>query len=63
MEENFARMEKEFKDQEVPCPIHWGGYLVEADTIEFWQGRRSRLHDRFRFTRMGSTWSVERLSP
>ncbi|MFC0398408.1 pyridoxamine 5'-phosphate oxidase [Paraburkholderia rhizosphaerae] len=47
-----------------PRPPHWGGYRVVPDTIEFWQGRPSRLHDRMRYTRDGSgTWRIARLSP
>lgn len=46
-----------------PAPAHWGGYLVRPETIEFWQGRRNRLHDRLRFTRVGEGWRLERLSP
>ncbi|QYD68483.1 pyridoxamine 5'-phosphate oxidase [Paraburkholderia edwinii] len=47
-----------------PRPPHWGGYRVVPDTIEFWQGRPSRLHDRMRYTRDGSgAWRIARLSP
>jgi pyridoxamine 5'-phosphate oxidase len=47
-----------------PRPPHWGGYRVIPDTIEFWQGRPSRLHDRMRYTRDGSgAWQIARLSP
>jgi pyridoxamine 5'-phosphate oxidase len=51
---------------EVPRPPHWGGYLVRPDAIEFWQGRRHRLHDRFRYARdaaAASGWRIERLYP
>jgi len=56
---------------EVPMPDFWGGYLISVDSMEFWQGRRSRLHDRLRFVRSGdehdlsnpSAWQVIRLSP
>lgn len=49
---------------EVPRPEHWGGYLVRTETIEFWQGRRHRLHDRFRYTiGGGGSWRIERLAP
>ena len=54
-------------DETVPRPPHWGGYLVRPVTVEFWQGRRSRLHDRLRYRRSGSTpgesWTIERLAP
>ncbi len=50
---------------EVPRPPFWGGFLVRPESIEFWQGRRHRLHDRFRYARAasGDAWRIERLSP
>jgi len=50
-------------DAEVPRPPHWGGYLLEPREVEFWQGRESRMHDRFRYTRRGGGWRIERLAP
>jgi pyridoxamine 5'-phosphate oxidase len=47
----------------VPRPAHWGGYLVTPASIEFWQGRRSRLHDRFLYVREGDGWNITRLQP
>lgn len=47
----------------VPRPPHWGGYLVTPASIEFWQGRRSRLHDRLFYTRHGAEWTITRLQP
>jgi pyridoxamine 5'-phosphate oxidase len=44
-------------------PPHWGGYRIVPQTVEFWQGRRSRLHDRLRYRRADDGWTVERLSP
>jgi pyridoxamine 5'-phosphate oxidase len=46
-----------------PRPPHWGGYRVEPQEIEFWQGRSDRLHDRLLYRRAGSSWQIERLSP
>jgi pyridoxamine 5'-phosphate oxidase len=48
---------------QVPMPEFWGGYRLRPDRMEFWQGRPSRLHDRFRYTRQGPAWSVVRLAP
>lgn len=47
----------------VSRPPHWGGYLVVPESVEFWQGRRDRLHDRLRFRRVDGGWNVERLAP
>lgn len=44
-------------------PIHWGGYLVIPEMVEFWQGRENRMHDRIRYSRKGGEWVVERLAP
>ncbi|MEV6523610.1 pyridoxamine 5'-phosphate oxidase [Longispora sp. NPDC051575] len=49
--------------EEIPAPDHWGGFRVVPQTVEFWQGRRSRLHDRLRFRHSAAGWLVERLSP
>lgn len=46
-----------------PLPPHWGGYRVIPDYLEFWQGRRSRLHDRIAFTKSGAGWKIARLAP
>ena len=64
LEQLFAETKARFEGQEVLCPPHWGGYVLAPETIEFWQGRRSRLHDRFRYTRSeGSDWEIQRLAP
>lgn len=54
---------EKFADRDVPRPPHWGGYLLSIDSVEFWQGRPSRLHDRFRYTLNGKVWRAERLAP
>lgn len=62
--ERYAEAEQRFADAvEVPRPDYWGGYRVVPESIEFWQGRPSRLHDRLRYTRSGDTWERQRLQP
>jgi pyridoxamine 5'-phosphate oxidase len=61
--EAYAAAEQRFEGQEVPCPPHWGGYLVAPRTVEFWQGQPSRMHDRLRYTRTADGWSLARLAP
>jgi pyridoxamine 5'-phosphate oxidase len=63
LERAYAEAERRFADGEVPVPDHWGGYLLTPDSVEFWQGRPDRLHDRLRFRRSGGTWTLERLAP
>jgi len=63
LEHAYAEVEARFADAEVPVPDHWGGYLLTPDSVEFWQGRPDRLHDRLRFRRHGEEWTLERLAP
>jgi len=64
LEKRFADLQARHADDGVPLPADWGGYLVRPTAIEFWQGRRSRLHDRFLYTlQSDKTWTIERLSP
>ena len=63
LDEAIAEYERKFAGVEVPRPPFWGGYALQPDELEFWQGRPSRLHDRIRFRRDGSDWVAERLSP
>jgi pyridoxamine 5'-phosphate oxidase len=63
LEKRFEAASREFADKTIPMPEDWGGFLLLPETIEFWQGRESRLHDRFLYTREGGLWKVERLCP
>ena len=63
LEAQFAAIAEKFKE-DVPRPPHWGGYRVVPEVIEFWQGRRSRLHDRMLYTKQaGGAWKIQRLAP
>jgi pyridoxamine 5'-phosphate oxidase len=62
LEREVKRLEAKYPD-DVPLPPHWGGYRVTPDSVEFWQGRPSRLHDRIVYTRSGNAWTIGRLSP
>ena len=63
LDDAVQEAEARFADQDVPRPPHWGGYLLRPSTVEFWQGQVGRLHDRFRYTREGEGWRIERLAP
>lgn len=65
LETELKALEQEYTKKEVPRPKHWGGFLVKPTSIEFWQGRPNRLHDRFLFTKQASSldWKIERLAP
>jgi pyridoxamine 5'-phosphate oxidase len=69
LERQVTAVEAEYDGRDVPCPPGWGGYRVRPVTVEFWQGRNDRLHDRLRYRRSGTGqgddagWVVERLSP
>jgi pyridoxamine 5'-phosphate oxidase len=63
LERRMRVADEEFKDGNVPRPPYWGGVRVSPDTIEFWQGRSNRLHDRFRYSRNGLEWAIDRLAP
>jgi pyridoxamine 5'-phosphate oxidase len=62
-EQRLARYEQEFEGREVNRPPHWGGYLVEPDTLEFWYGAEFRWHERVRWNRHGQTWTSRLLYP
>lgn len=61
--ERFAVLEERWAGKDVPVPPFWGGQRVAPGSVEFWQGRPSRLHDRLVYLREGDRWRVERLSP
>lgn len=61
--ETGAAEAREKFGENVPCPETWGGYVVEPEYFEFWQGRPARLHDRITFTKEDTAWKRERLSP
>lgn len=63
LEQRFADLEARFGEGEVPVPDQWGGYRVVPNSIEFWQGRRGRLHDRLHYARASTGWSRTRLAP
>ena len=64
LESKFQEMKQKFSNKEIPLPSFWGGYRVVPEIIEFWQGRRNRLHDRFQYTKQeDGSWSIERLAP
>ena len=63
LEAKWNEMEKKFPN-EIPLPPNWGGFVLKPGRIEFWQGRASRLHDRFQYTRQpDNSWKLERLAP
>jgi len=63
LEELLSAVEQRFADGPIPAPPHWGGYRLAPVSVEFWQGRPDRLHDRLRFRLAEGLWVVERLAP
>ena len=63
LEDRVPELESMYPADDIPLPPYWGGFRVLPATVEFWQGRISRLHDRIRYTRTGERWRIERLSP
>jgi len=63
LEQQVKKFTDKFAHQEVPLPEFWGGYLVKPSSIEFWQGKADRLHDRFSYVKEGDNWRVDRLAP
>lgn len=63
LDARYAEASTRFAEGDVPLPPTWGGYLVAPTSVEFWQGRRGRMHDRLRYVREGDGWRTERLAP
>lgn len=63
LESKFLELKQKFQNGEVPLPSFWGGYRVTFDSVEFWQGRENRLHDRFIYQKSSQGWDIERLAP
>lgn len=64
LEDSLKAVDRKYSGQKVPLPPHWGGYRVLPELVEFWQGRRNRLHDRLRYRRAkDGGWAIERLAP
>jgi pyridoxamine 5'-phosphate oxidase len=60
----LANINRQFAEAEtIPVPPHWGGWRIRPQTVEFWQGRRDRMHDRLVFVLTGDDWKVRRLAP
>lgn len=63
LENAVLKMEKRFENSEVPCPPFWGGFRINPHRFEFWQGQKSRLHDRFVYEKVDGIWVISRLMP
>jgi pyridoxamine 5'-phosphate oxidase len=63
LDASFAAVQQQFAEGVIPLPPTWGGYRLSPSTIEFWQGRPSRMHDRIRYRKDGEQWVTERLAP
>lgn len=64
LDEEYDTVQARFADtEEIEVPPFWGGYVVDPESVEFWQGRQGRMHDRLVYRRVGSGWAVERLAP
>lgn len=63
MEAARLAADEEYRGREIPCPGHWGGYLLKPERIEFWIGREGRFHDRYEFDKTSTLWTFRRLYP
>jgi pyridoxamine 5'-phosphate oxidase len=63
LDEEYEKLGKKYPGDSVPRPPHWGGYILKPASVEFWQGRPSRLHDRILYTKERDSWKIHRLAP
>jgi pyridoxamine 5'-phosphate oxidase len=63
LEQKMSDLEHRYGNREIPLPPFWGGFRIQPQAFEFWQGRENRLHDRVRYMLQGGVWHIERLSP
>jgi pyridoxamine 5'-phosphate oxidase len=63
LERRVSELDRQYQGRDVPRPPFWGGFRLAPETVEFWQGREDRLHDRFRYRREAGSWVIERLGP
>ncbi len=64
LEKRLKEFEKKYKSKEIPRPPYWGGYLVKPESVEFWQGRPNRMHDRIQYILLEDfSWKIQRLAP
>lgn len=63
LEKTYEELKERFEDEEIPLPDFWGGYRLQHQALEFWQGRTGRLHDRIQYTKTGRQWEIKRLYP
>jgi len=63
LEQRALELEQQYRDREIDCPEHWGGYRLKPERIEFWKSRIGRLHDRILYQRDGDGWTISRLAP
>jgi pyridoxamine 5'-phosphate oxidase len=63
LEQKMSDLKSRYENLDIPLPPNWGGFRLQPEDFEFWQGRENRLHDRVRYTLQGGVWQIERLSP
>jgi pyridoxamine 5'-phosphate oxidase len=63
LEDRHKELERKFANQDIPCPPHWGGYIIIPSAIEFWFGRLGRMHERYKYTRSAGAWDRSFLNP